>query len=426
MQTEVYKDTETNTSSENEVTFNHNKVASSILNRNQIIYIEEQDAFYIYKDNYYQKFRVGQIGKEIKRVVGNKFSKHTQAEVINSLKADAIIKFEDLNSSSLLNLKNGLFDIASETLIPHSPQVKSTIRLNVSYNKDAKCPKWRKAISEILEDEGKISVFQEYCGLCLTKETRYAKALFLIGEGANGKSTLLALLEHILTSLNVSSIPLEMLKNNNYVANLFNKLVNISFETNSKSEVYDATFKSIVTGDLMTADAKYGHPFDFRPYCKLIYALNNMPRVSDKTLSFYRRLLILRFNKTFEGASDNKGLKEELLTELDGIFLWCLEGLRNLRQRGDFKPTEEMEREVKDYQRENNAVLVFAEEKCNIDPKASTTKQILYDTFKIWCEENGHKPASQRHFTNDLKKAYPSLKDGRTEEARFLEGICLK
>jgi len=67
-----------------------------------------------------------------------------------------------------------------------------------------------------------------------------------------------------------------------------------------------------------------------------------MPRVNDKTYAFYRRLLILKFNRQFQGNYDNKNLKYELLKEIDGIFLWCIEGLRNLRQNGDFKPTDEM------------------------------------------------------------------------------------
>ncbi len=407
--------------------FNHNKVATDILEQNKIIYIDEIDNFYRYDDGYYKKLSLGEIRQLIKKVVGIKFSSARQAEVINSMKADAVIPFKDLNSSPLLNLKNGLFDIETETLTDHTPEVRSTIRLNVSYNKNASCVKWCKAVDEILDkDQGRVSVLQEFFGLCLTKETRYARALFMLGEGANGKSTLLNVIETILTNDNTSSIPLETLQNLHYVASLHNKLVNISIETNAKSEVYDAMFKAIVTGDLIQADKKYGHPFTFRPYCKLIYALNNMPRVNDKTLSFYRRLLILRFNKTFEGQEDNKNLKEELLAELDGIFLWLLEGLRNLRARGDFKETEEMKSEVKDYQRENNSVLVFAEERCELDPQESTSSQKLYDEFKFWCEKNGHKASSLKRFITDLRRAYPKLQSERTQFSRVLTGIRLK
>jgi len=402
----------------------HIKIANKILEDHTVISCARD--FYEYGDGYYKRICDEKVQKWVKDLSGDDFRKYLADEVKYALQTDAYVEVDELNSTPLLNLKNGLFNIDGGTLSPHSPSVYSTIRLNVNYNPNARCDKWVKAVSEILDvDQGKIAALQEFFGLCLTKEVKYQKAMFMLGEGGNGKSVILFILENLIGEENRTAIALEMLGNPHYVANLHNKLVNISIETNAKSEVYDALFKAIVSGDTVEADPKFKPPFHFRPYCKLIYALNNMPRVNDKTIAFYRRLLILKFNRQFQGAGDNKNLKFDLLEELDGIFLWCLEGLKRLTERKDFAPTNEMLENVEEYRLENNNVLVFVEEECTVSPLGATSKADLYDGFKEWCVRSGNKPLSKKNFGTELKKQFSQIKDARTAEERSWEGISL-
>ena len=302
-----------------------------------------------------------------------------------------------------MNLKNGMFDVATRMLTPHSPDILSTIRINVNYDPTAKCEKWIKTVSEIMEgDQGKINTLQEFFGLGLTKEVKHEKALLMVGEGANGKSTLLNIYGNLIGEENRSAVPLEMFGNRHYIVNLYNKLVNISIESNAKSEVYDSTFKAVISGDEVEADQKYIPGIKFRPYCKLIFALNNMPRVNDKTMAFYRRLLILKFNKEFQGANNNKELKYELIKELDGVFLWCLEGLKRLTENNGFIDTDEMIENIEEYRLDNNNVLVFVKEECALMPGESTTKWDLYEAFKDWCARSGNKPLGKKNFGTEF------------------------
>ena len=403
----------------------HIKVANEIRGEHRLFYCAGD--FYEYGDGYYKKICNEKVQKWVKDLVGDKFRKNLADEVKYALQTDTFLEVDKLNSEGFLNLRNGLFNIKDRVLRPHNPSVYSTIRINVNYAPEARCDKWVRAVEEILDrDQGKIDTLQEFFGLCLTKETKYQRALFMLGEGSNGKSTVLYILENLIGEGNRTAISLEMLINPHYVANLHNKLVNVSIETNAKSEVYDAMFKAIVSGDTVEADPKFRQPFHFRPCCKLIYALNNMPRVNDKTIAFYRRLLILKFNRQFQGAGDNKNLKNELLEELDGIFLWCLEGLRNLEQRGDFAPTEGMNKDIEDYRRENNNVLVFVEEECELDPNMSISKKELYSAFGEWCKRSGNKALNSKRFSMEIMKQFPRITDERTGKARMWGGISLQ
>jgi putative DNA primase/helicase len=222
---------------------------------------------------------------------------------------------------------------------------------------------------------------------------------------------------------NYSAVPLERFDNSHYLADLFGRLANISIETNAKSSVYDSTFKQIVSGDIIQADAKYKRPIKFRPFCKLIFALNNMPRVDDKTAAFFRRLIILRFNRQFKEEDQDKDLKHKLEEELNGIFLWSLEGLERLRSRGRFELSDGMEKEINEYRRQNNNVLLFVEEECNVCPDVTVSKNRLYSLYNQWADSNGYRPLSKVNFGKELTSQFETVNDRRTATERFWDGI---
>ncbi|MDD5653886.1 MAG: phage/plasmid primase, P4 family [Candidatus Omnitrophica bacterium] len=398
------------------------KVASKIALEHNIIFCGNN--FYEYQDGRYQLLNDCRIFQWIKIILGDFFNPRRTNEIIHSLKADRYIDINELNKSTLLNLKNGVFDLDTFQLKPHSPDIYSTIQLEVNYDPNAKCPKWEKSVEEIFENKQvNVHILQEFFGLCLTRETKYEKALFCIGEGANGKSTLLEILMNILGKSNYSAVPLEKFDNLHYIANLYSKLANITIETYAKSDIYDSRFKAIVSGDVIEADCKFQKPFTFQPFCKLIIALNNMPRSDDKTSAFFRRLIILRFNRVFTETEQNKNLKKELLSELDGIFLWCLSGLERLRKRGYFELNKEIEQEIFDYKRENNNVIVFVEEECQLDPNCSSSKDSLYAAYAESCRRSGYKALSKLKFGKELKKQFNTISEDRTEESRNWIGI---
>jgi P4 family phage/plasmid primase-like protien len=407
---------------------NHSKVAEKIRQEHKLIFHEGD--FHGYRQGYYQLLTEIDVKRYIKDFLQDGYSKHRANEIIELLIIDSSIDAERVNIPNKLNLKNCMIDLVEGHRCidyDHAPEFYSTIQLDVNFNPDAKCNKWLKTLDEIfIGNKNKINLLQEYFGLCLTRETKYQKALFLVGEGNNGKSTILFILQHILGEKNYISIPLEKLQDLHYVASLAGKLANITIETHAKSSVYDSIFKAIVSGDPLTADRKYGHPFTFKPFCKLIFAVNTMPRVDDKTDAFYRRLLILNFERKFEGEEDNKKLKIELLNEIDGIFLWALEGLERLTKNGNFTISADMQQEIEAYRRENNNVLVFVDETCKIDESYTTTKHILYESYNNWCKKSGYRPLSIYNFGKELKKHYPSVKEDRTAGKRFWTGIFIR
>lgn len=409
--------------------------------------------FYEYENGVY-KVRAEQVVKKwIKEIIKDGFTIRNCNEAIHALETDTYIDVAYLNvDKNILNFENGLLDMRTFRFKKHDSNIYSTIQIPLNYDQKAKCPLWKKSIEEIFEgNEEKIRTLQEFLGYCLKPDNSQQKALLNVGKGANGKSVIFGVFLSILGKENCSSIPLESLGNRHYLAGFYNKLVNVSIESQSNKAIHDANFKAIVSGDSLTADKKYKPVFEFRPYVRLIFAMNELPVVTDKTDAFFRRLIILRYPKQFSEKQQDKNIEKKLLAEVSGILNWFIKGLKRLERRGNFRISKEMRREVKKYRMENNNVLIFvseagelfspskikAKDKCKISLKKqlvraeknfkfSITKEGLYDRYTSFCKQNGYYSSSKINFGKQLKDNFKQIKDGIKEGKRSWENIGLK
>jgi putative DNA primase/helicase len=205
-------------------------------------------------------------------------------------------------------------------------------------------------------------------------------------------------------------------------ATLHGKLLNIATEEDKKA-FGSALFKAIVTGDFVNASFKHKDFFTFRPYCKLAFASNFLPQVSDNTDGYYRRILGIKFTKQFGadfGVEEDKYLEDRLLGELPGIFLWSLEGLALLRERDGFVHAEPTAEFVREYKRHNNPVQAFVDE-CGRLAGPSEDLRIataaVYERYTKYCTKNGHKPLSKPNFGVVLRSV-ARVTEGRLKGSR--------
>lgn len=400
-------------------------IAHKIISDNTLIF--SGGSFFSYKNGVYKAVATEELKKQVIIFIGDSITRHKINEIIEFIQSFAYVPADEINSSDLINLKDGLFDFNNKSLTDHTPAIKSTTQINACYSPNATCILWLKSLNEIfLGDAESISLLQEFFGLCLTKITKFDKALILVGDGANGKSVVVYILGKLLGKDNYSAIPIEKLNNTHYLAGLFGKLANISIETPTNIEIYDSVFKAIVTGDEIQADHKFGKPFKFSPFCKLVIALNTLPRVADKTDGYFRRLLILRFPRQFSEKEQDKALKFKLEEELDGILFWALEGLKRLLVRGDFIRPKTMEEEILEYRIMNNSVLSFVQEECLISPEQEISKSVLYGAYQQWCGFNGLRPVSKKKVSQEIIRHYPTVGGQRSGTGRFWIGVGVK
>jgi len=395
-----------------------------------LVYVPN-DSLYIYlKEGYWKPIDFKYIENEAMKMLGKAARSAHCTDIRGLVERASIIEFgqEFNNHNGHINLKNGMLDLDTRKLGAHNKTYYSTIQVQVAYQIGASCPRWLRFLHEVFDaDSQRIDAVQEFMGYSLVPDTRYEKAMLLVGEGANGKSTLIRVWEELVGLQNLSRVSMENLQNEFHRVTLQGKLLNISAELNPKAVSKSEYFKSIISGDLIDASHKNKPVFTFRPHARLVFAMNRIPRVQDTSYGFYRRLLIVPFERTFEGTEADRTLANKLTTELDGIFCWALEGLDRLLTEDSFTIPEVSEEMLAEYKRINNPLLPFVQERCSLDTSRSMAKDDLYEEYKKYCENYGYHALAYGNFFKELYAQYPTLNPGRlgprADRGQYVKGI---
>lgn len=96
-----------------------------------------------------------------------------------------------------LNLKNGLLDLDSGELRPHSHEFLSPVQLASRFDPDATCPTIDRFVSEVFPPDA-LRLAYELAGWLTVSDTSWQKAIMLVGSGSNGKGAYLRLLAAML------------------------------------------------------------------------------------------------------------------------------------------------------------------------------------------------------------------------------------
>ena len=397
-------------------TFIPKRLADVIMRRFPFIYAHED--LWVYRDGCYRRGGEALVEAECQRVLGEAFRLNRATETLGYIRIHTRCDPPD-PTGQYINLVNGRLNWMTGELEAHDPEMLDLYQLPVRYDPKATCPRFDAYLDSTLDADVHPMV-EEVLGLVTIPYTGFEKALMLTGEGANGKGVFLDTIEALLGSDNVSNVALQDLEENRFrVAELDGPLANIFADLDSRAMHSSSLFKTLVTGDRVTAERKFGQPFTFRSHARMLYSANKLPPSNDRTHAFYRRWIILPFTRTFEGTKDDKTLRSRLTTpdEISGIFNRALWGLKRLFTREQFTEPESVRQALAQYKIENDTVAAFVSECCREWEDGFISKDDFYHTYALWCEDQGL-PMRQKVPKNKIKlpllRAMPGAKEGRS------------
>ena len=137
----------------------------------------------------------------------------------------------------------------------------------------------------------------------------------------------------------------------------------------------------------------------------LAFGNGTMKSLYDRSNGFYRRQLILSVRERDPNRRDDPYLSEKLQRETDGIFLWCLDGLRRLiANQFHFTISARSTSNMAEAVRDGNNIVEFMESTGYIELHADQeiTSRELYSIYERWCMDNAYKPHSSRSLSNFL------------------------
>ncbi len=374
------------------------------------------------------------IRKQAVAMLAEKWTKHKENEIIgfiHSSRFDPDVELGKLRHRIVL--LNGTYDL--DEMVFHNeffPEEYQTIQIPVDYDPKAKCPKFKKFMKEIIPDEWDRLCIMEWFGYHLYKSYKFAIFLICLGDGANGKSTMLAVLERFIGKENSSSCTLKQILQDKFkTAQLYMKLGNVCGDVSKTGLAKTGTIKQLTGGDKLTAEHKHLPEFSFYNFGKLTFAANELPYSYDKTSAFHRRVRIIEFLRVFLADDPNTRDQDELIDEmttpkeLSGIFNAALEGWERLRSKRQLTGTKPIEDNTLYWTLKSDPAAYFCMQYLVHDTKYPDIKKAwLYDVYIKWSHTIDKTPISSSWLSRKLKIMVPFAEDASSSGgARYWKGF---
>ena len=332
------------------------------------------------------------------------------------------------NQPNLLAVGNGVVNLATGQLRPGQRNDFLTRGISLPYLPNASAKLWDKFLDDITLSRPDLKEFlQRAFGYTLSGFTREQVFFLLHGNGANGKDTFTNIIKSIIPEF-TKDVRFSAFDENNTsdatrdIAELPGMRAAFASEGSKKVMLETSTIKYITGGSNISTSRKYGHPFEFKPQFKLWLATNVLPKVDDTSHGFWRRIILIPFDATFEGSKRDNEMESKLIAELPGILAWAIKGAQLWSSSGLQTPNWLL-LQVNEYRTSEDMIGNFLEECCVESPTETIKSGLLYDAFLLWCEKNSLKPITNNDFGRRMSHKYPR---GRKADGVFYVGLNLK
>lgn len=395
---------------------------------------------YYYKNGYYQNIGERIVRRLVSYYIGKKTTKTIKTEVLDAINDMETIERSELEPSKyLINVNNGVLDIRTMELQPHSPSYTFLNKIPIDYIPNAKCDKIKQFFKEVLTQQGYLPM-QELFGYCLYREYPIHSVFIFRGTGRNGKGVTLSLLQLLLGFENISARKFhEIVHDQHARADLYCKYATLAGEMRYGDIKDNAAIKELSGEDVITARRLYKESFEFTNYAKLIFATNNLPPSVDMNIGWLERIVFFEFPHTFLTGEKktNPQLIDELRKEKEGLLIWAIEGLKRLLKQGCFSNQEIPDKKGELWETYVNTVQEWADNRLDfmdyIEPDAYIKTDKIYKDYCSFCSERFLSSESKVSFIRKLCKLNndgisPMIKVKKIngESKKVILGVILK
>lgn len=298
----------------------------------------------------------------------------------------------------------------------------------VAYDPDADCPRFRQFLRDIQPDDDIQFFLQRFFGYCLSGSIKEQIVVMFYGQGSNGKSTLMDLINYVMGDyalvLPFASLLQDDRRRGSEASPDLARLPGARFVTAAEPETgarfSESILKTLTGGEKLTVRHLHKDFFEFYPQFKLCLSFNNKPAIRGQDDGIWRRIVLVPFDQKFvdpEKLADHPGAKLKdkqlegvLRAEAPGIFNWILDGYRLWAESG-LKVPPRIRAATDEYKTESNPVNQFLLVCTQRREGAYAQATWIYEAYKLWCHDNALDPMSQTKFGYRMK-------DGGVEKSR--------
>lgn len=391
------------------------------------IYVEDGDRKGTYVTT---ETQIRRIARQYKKSL----TKKELGEIMDILREDAP-RVQRCTEENLVPVNNGIFDFDTKKLMPFTPDKVFLAKSRVNYNpmarnftihNDEDGTDWdvESWVLEIMGDKKDMAeLIWQVLGAVVRPFVSWNCACFMYSEvGNNGKGTLCSLMRNLVGNGNYASISLSDFSKDFMLEPLTYSTAVIVDENDVGTYIDKATnLKAAITGDVIQINMKFKAPISFKYKGFMVQCLNELPRIKDKSDSWYRRQLFIPFTKSFTGK-ERKYIKDDYLNRQE-VLEYVLFRVLNM-DYNEFDVPQECKDVLNEYKAFNDPVRQFMEE---IMPQLVwdlVPFTFLYDLYKSWYKRNiaDRDTKSLKVFKKDLLNVLPEYSEWSYEKKTYKPG----
>lgn len=328
-----------------------------------------------------------------------------------------------------LNVANGTVDLRTGTLHPHDPKRMLTKIAPVDYDPNAACPVFDAFLEDILKDHDVREFVARAIGYSITGRISEHKLFMPYGSGANGKSTLLEAIRHVLGDYADQAEPDLLLARRDAhptgTAKLQGKRFVTTSETNDQRRLDEANVKRLTGGEVLTARFMRQDYFEFTPTHKLWLTTNHRPQVRGTDAGIWRRLRVIPFEVQIPDDKQDRMLDTKLRAEAAGILRWAIDACLRWQRDGLTEPLA-VTMATATYRADMDVLGDFLDERCELNDHSVTAAADIYSAYAEWCRESGEESMSQRALGLRLtERGFERVKHGASRRWHW-EGLRVR
>lgn len=315
-------------------------------------------------------------------------------------------------TASVLVVNNGIVDLTpiydgnSVKLLPHTPHLFATTKSDFDYDPAIKtCRNFEEFLVWFTCGDSQVQkLLLQFIAYILLRDLDLQKFLILSGQGSNGKSTFLKLIQLLLGEGNYTAIPIERLGQQFALQTLFNKAANICGDMNETDKVSEGNLKMLADYSTMRMEQKYQDPFDAVAYVRLIFACNMLPRFRDRTDGLWRRIFLVLCMAVVPDDAIVRDIEKTF--NLSGVLNLVIEAAKELIELGDFILPEAVVTATRKERLEMNPTRTFLIEHTTCEPNAEIPIEVFFSNYRVWMENNNYHPLAANNFGKELQALY--------------------
>ncbi len=316
----------------------------------------------------------------------------------------------------LVAVNNGIFDYDTKQLLEFSPDRVFLSKSRVNYNPNATnvvlhndddgtdwdVESW---LADLSDNPELTQLFWEILGAIVRPLVAWDKSAWFYSEsGNNGKGTLCELMKQLTGEGSYASISLADF-NKDFMLEPLLRATAIIVDENDVGTFIDkaANLKAVITGDTISINRKFKNPIAYQFRGFMVQCLNEMPRIKDKSDSFFRRQIFVPFTKCFTGR-ERKYIKHDYLHRKE-VLEYVLHKVLHMDYYSLSVP-DVCKTALEEYKTFVDPVRAFLAEIMPIVKWDLLPNSFLYELYKEWYKKNiglDRNLKSSAAFTKDIK-----------------------